>query len=163
MAPSANTNGNAPFHIAVVGGGIGGLCLAIGLLRQSQNGTNFTLTVYEAAPAFAEIGAGVSFGPNAIHAMELIDPKIKAGYDKRSTVNGWPQKKETWFDFRLGQDDFCIDNDPKTTEAGARALSGRVGEHVADVKVGHGVGQNSVCLPYTTILRSSCFDDFDTS
>lgn len=42
-----------PFHIAIVGGGIGGLTTAIGLLRQG-----ISFTVYESAPAFAEIGAG---------------------------------------------------------------------------------------------------------
>jgi len=70
------------------GGGIGGLCMAIGLLHQ-----NVSCTLYEATPAFAEIGAGVSFGPNAIRAMTLIDPDIKKGYDRIATSNAWPEKR----------------------------------------------------------------------
>ncbi|KAF8863465.1 salicylate 1-hydroxylase-like protein [Acephala macrosclerotiorum] len=87
-----------PFHVAVCGGGIGGLCMAIGLLHQ-----NISCTLYESAPAFAEIGAGVSFGPNAVRAMSLIDPDIKKGYDKIATSNAWPEKKKFWFEFNLGQ------------------------------------------------------------
>ncbi|ERF76632.1 hypothetical protein EPUS_04452 [Endocarpon pusillum Z07020] len=49
-----------PFSIAIVGGGIGGLCLAVALVHH-----NVRVHVYEAAPAFSEIGAGVGLGPNA--------------------------------------------------------------------------------------------------
>lgn len=49
----ASKSSNKPFHVAIVGGGIGGLTLAIGLIRQGVS-----ITVYEAAHAFAEIGAG---------------------------------------------------------------------------------------------------------
>jgi salicylate hydroxylase len=71
--------------------------MTIGLLHQG-----ISCTVYEAAPAFAEIGAGVSFGPNAIRAMSLIDPEIKIGYDKIATSNAWPEKQKFWFEFNLG-------------------------------------------------------------
>lgn len=49
----ASRSSNKSFHIAIVGGGIGGLCTAIGLLKQGVS-----ITVYESAHAFAEIGAG---------------------------------------------------------------------------------------------------------
>jgi salicylate hydroxylase len=88
-----------PFDIAVVGGGIGGIALTIGLLHQ-----NVPVTLYEAAPKFGEIGAGVSFGPNAIRAMSLIDPAIEAGFHKVATRNSWESKQEFWFTFRYGQD-----------------------------------------------------------
>lgn len=117
------------FHVAVCGGGIGGLCLTIGLLRQ-----NVSCKLYEAASAFAEVGAGVSFGPNTIRAMELIDPQIAKGFENCSTTNGWPEKKDTWFDFRTGQE--------KGTLGGVLAAANT---HVADVKtrgVGE-IGQNS--------------------
>ncbi|TGO41849.1 hypothetical protein BHYA_0015g00120 [Botrytis hyacinthi] len=95
MSASAQTK--KPFHVAICGGGIGGLCMAIGLIKQS-----IPCIVYEAAPAFAEIGAGVSFGPNSIRAMELIDPAIKRGFNNCATYNGSPEERDVWFDFRIG-------------------------------------------------------------
>lgn len=88
-----------PFSIAVAGGGIGGLALAIGLRHQGV-----PVHIYEAAPAFAEVGAGVAFGRNAMRAMSLIDPAIEAGFQRRATTNGWKGKQKTWFDFRYGMD-----------------------------------------------------------
>ncbi|OWP05831.1 salicylate 1-hydroxylase [Marssonina coronariae] len=127
MAPT-----NTPkkdFHIAVCGGGIGGLFMAIGLLHQ-----NIPCTIYEAAHAFAEIGAGVSFGPNAVRAMSLIDPEIKRGYDEIATSNAFPEKKKFWFDFNLGQ-----------REDGWKDLKapGKEGERIAQVVAGD-TGQSSV-------------------
>ena len=117
------------FHVAVCGGGIGGLCLAIGLLRQ-----NISCKLYEAASAFAEIGAGISFGPNAIRAMELIDPQIAKGFENCATNNGWQEKRDTWFDFSTGEE--------KGTRRGVPVAANT---HIADVKTrGVGaVGQNS--------------------
>lgn len=116
-----------PFHIAVVGGGIGGLCITIGLLHQG-----ISCTLYEAASAFAEIGAGVSFGPNALQAMSLLDPSIQVGYEKIETRNGWPDKRKTWFDFRVGDKEW----------RGA-SVKREVGELIAEVKAS-GVGKSSV-------------------
>ncbi|KAI9053721.1 hypothetical protein LZ554_002672 [Drepanopeziza brunnea f. sp. 'monogermtubi'] len=120
---AATKDPKGDFHVAICGGGIGGLCMAIGLLHQQVS-----CTIYEAAPAFAEIGAGVSFGPNAVRAMTLIDPAIKAGYDKIATSNAAPEKKRCWFDFSLGQKD---------------ATCGEEGTPVAEVVAGE-VGQSSV-------------------
>ncbi|CAG8976049.1 hypothetical protein HYALB_00010331 [Hymenoscyphus albidus] len=86
-----------PFHVAVVGGGIGGLCLAIGLLRQGVS-----VTLYEAASEFKEIGAGIGFGPNALRALEQIDPSLRASYETIQTSNPSPNRKSTWFQFQLG-------------------------------------------------------------
>ncbi|ESZ99586.1 hypothetical protein SBOR_0031 [Sclerotinia borealis F-4128] len=94
---STSTKPQKPFHVAICGGGIGGLCMAIGLLKH-----NIPCIVYEAAPAFAEIGAGVSFGPNSVRAMELIDPSVKHGFDNCATYNGSPEERDIWFDFRMG-------------------------------------------------------------
>ncbi|KUJ22260.1 FAD/NAD(P)-binding domain-containing protein [Mollisia scopiformis] len=127
MAPSDTPK--KPFHIAVCGGGIGGLCMAIGLLHQ-----NISCTLYESAPAFAEIGAGVSFGPNAIRAMSLIDPDIKKGYDKIATSNAWPEKRKFWFDFNLGQ---------KSHTWGDMKAPGEEMLRVAQVVAGD-IGQSSV-------------------
>lgn len=98
-APSPNSAAQKPFTIAVCGGGIGGLALAIGLLHHGV-----PVHVYEAAHAFAEIGAGVAFGPNSIWAMSLIDPAIRKGFEKRATYNVYQEKESTYFDFRHGMD-----------------------------------------------------------
>lgn len=149
MAPSK------PFHIAVVGGGIGGLCTAIGLLHQG-----ISVTVYESAAAFAEIGAGgkstyttqkpsfhvppvhrsqllistVSFGPNSRQAMFLIDPKIQTGYERRATSNGSKASSQTWFDYRLGISGVGFWPD---------GSKGKAGQHIATVQAPN-AGQSSV-------------------
>lgn len=61
-------------------------------------------TLPTAASAFAEIGAGVSLGPNASKAMQLIDPRIYEGFQRCATNNEWPSKQNFWFSFRKGQD-----------------------------------------------------------
>ena len=60
--------------------------------------------IYESAHKFSEIGAGVALGPNAQRAMTLIDPRIKAGYDARQTDNQYEDKKDVYFQFRMGMD-----------------------------------------------------------
>lgn len=86
-----------PFSIAVVGGGIGGLCLAVALAHH-----NVPVHVYEAAPVFSEIGAGVGFGPNALRAMELLNPKILEGYKRCETTSASPSEDRRFFNFRYG-------------------------------------------------------------
>jgi salicylate hydroxylase len=87
------------FSIAVVGGGIAGLSLTLALLRHGV-----PTTLYESAPKLGEIGAGVSFGPNAVKAMKLISPHIYQGFENRATHNPRPEKHNSWFDFRYGED-----------------------------------------------------------
>ncbi|KAK4497399.1 hypothetical protein PRZ48_011850 [Zasmidium cellare] len=87
------------YSIAIVGGGIGGLCTAIGLLKQGVD-----VHIYEAAPQFSEIGAGVSLGPNAARALKMIDQTLYAGYEKTCTNNALPEKRHHWFTFRIGDD-----------------------------------------------------------
>jgi salicylate hydroxylase len=69
-----------PFHLAIVGGGISGLTLAIALHQR-----NIPVTVYESAASFGEIGAGVGFQPNFVRTMERIAPGIKASYAAATT------------------------------------------------------------------------------
>jgi salicylate hydroxylase len=54
-------------HIAIVGGGIGGLFAANALLA---NGLK--VSVYEQAPALGEIGAGVYLTPNAVRHLQRV-------------------------------------------------------------------------------------------
>lgn len=71
-----------PFKIAIVGGGLGGLALAIGLHRRGV-----PIHVYESAPEFSEIGAGLTFATNAIRALGLIDPDLVVGFRKHFKKN----------------------------------------------------------------------------
>jgi salicylate hydroxylase len=95
-----------------------------------------SVTVYEAASKFAEIGAGVSFGPNAVRAMSLLDPSIKEGYESIQTRNAWDSKKPLWFDFRLGMK-------PETWEKSLGKPVGEDGQWIAAPVAGD-VGQCSV-------------------
>ncbi|MBM7846503.1 FAD-dependent monooxygenase [Herpetosiphon giganteus] len=51
--------------ITIIGGGIGGLCLAIGL-QQRQ----IPVQIYEAAPVLRPVGAGILLAPNAMNLLE---------------------------------------------------------------------------------------------
>lgn len=53
--------------IAVIGGGIGGLSAALGLLK-----AGFDVRVYEQAPLFGEIGAGIQISPNASRLLRRL-------------------------------------------------------------------------------------------
>lgn len=87
----------SPFHVAIVGGGIAGLSLAIALHHR-----DISVRIYEQATAFAEVGAGVSFGPNAVEAMKLCHSGIYDAFKKVCTQNLWTAKEKVWFDYLDG-------------------------------------------------------------
>jgi salicylate hydroxylase len=60
--------------------------------------------IYEAAHKFSEIGAGVGLTPNAQRAMKLISPAILEGYKKHETNNYYEEKRDTYFQYRMGLD-----------------------------------------------------------
>lgn len=91
------TTSTPPFDIAIVGGGIAGLSLAIGLLR-----FNIAVTIYESAHAFHEIGVGLGIAPNTKRAMQLISPEIAEEVGKLSTFNAWESKRNALYDLRRG-------------------------------------------------------------
>lgn len=78
---------------AIIGGGIGGLCLGLALVERGVS-----VHIYEAAHHFGEIGAGVSFTPNAVQAMKICHPKAVDAFEKVCTRNQWPSKEKNWFD-----------------------------------------------------------------
>lgn len=54
-------------HAVIVGGGIGGLCAAIGLRK-----AGWRVTVLERAREFTEIGAGITLWPNALRGLDAL-------------------------------------------------------------------------------------------
>lgn len=72
-----------PLEIAIVGGGIAGLTLAIGLLRRGLH-----VKIYERGRSFREIGAGIGFTQNAEWAMKVLDPEIHQAFKRVTVQNG---------------------------------------------------------------------------
>ncbi|KAI4246920.1 MAG: hypothetical protein LQ352_006264 [Teloschistes flavicans] len=76
-----------PCQIAIVGGGITGVVLAVGLLHR-----NVDFTIYERSPRVREVGAGIGFTPNAERAMQVLHPRMHGTFKEISTRNA-----EDWF------------------------------------------------------------------
>ncbi|KAF2729911.1 MFS general substrate transporter [Polyplosphaeria fusca] len=70
------------FDVAIVGGGIVGLSLALGLQQR-----NIKFRIYERAQSFGEIGAGIGFTPNAERAMKQLDPRLHDAFRKVAARN----------------------------------------------------------------------------
>ncbi|KAL8797860.1 MAG: hypothetical protein Q9195_000212 [Heterodermia aff. obscurata] len=148
--PSADPQ-SSPYTVAVLGGGIAGLSLAIGLQR---HGVPFHL--YESAPAFAEVGAGVGFGPNSVHAMQLLDPRVRERYHVLATQNR--DRKGTWLEVRMGCErrsgTHCNGNDARSNgiikgnvDGEEKATGIQVGDKIAEMNTtldGKPFGQSSV-------------------
>ncbi|OTB11584.1 hypothetical protein K445DRAFT_321962 [Daldinia sp. EC12] len=87
--------------IAIIGAGIGGLALAIGLIKR-----NVPVTIYEAAEQFSMVGAGIGLGPNSLNAMDAIDPRFRERYEKVKTQNEKPAFKHSIFDALYAEEGF---------------------------------------------------------
>lgn len=100
---------SVPLHYAIIGGGISGLTLAIALHHRGVR-----VTLYEQALQFGEIGAGVSFTPNALQAMRICHEGIHEAFERVCTRNLWASKQKVWFDYYDAVNDkhaFSITND----------------------------------------------------
>ena len=98
-----------PLNVAIVGGGIVGLILAIGILRRDVN-----VKIYEQAHSFRGTGAGVAFTGNAQQCMRIIDPQIVDCLKRVATSNSDPHSPNEYLRWVDGFHE--EDNDPKTTE-----------------------------------------------
>lgn len=70
-----HNNSTSVDNAFIVGGGIGGLATALGLVK-----AGYSASVVEQAPAFGEVGAGLQLGPNATRILDswgLLE-KVKA-------------------------------------------------------------------------------------
>ncbi|WIX83624.1 FAD-dependent monooxygenase [Amycolatopsis carbonis] len=70
-----------PLRVAVVGGGIGGLTAALALLRRGLD-----VRLYEQAPAFTEVGAGVGLTPNGHRLLNRLG--LRLGHCGTPLVDG---------------------------------------------------------------------------
>src|SRR5262245_45571066 len=57
----------SPPPILIVGGGIGGLALALALARRGRGSV-----VLEQRDTFATAGAGIQLGPNGVHVLQTL-------------------------------------------------------------------------------------------
>ena len=119
------TASQSPLSIAIIGGGIAGLTLTIALLKHCPH---ISITLYESASAFGEIGAGVGFEPVMVRNMERIDPRIKLAFDK-CTKGNVVVEPPRWFTVRVGDRRKVIDGagDVVMKKAGREV---RLGEEV---------------------------------
>jgi salicylate hydroxylase len=84
-------------RVSIVGGGIAGVALALDLCRHQH----LEVQLFEAAPAFGEVGAGVSFGANAVRAIEGLG--IGKPYELIADRTAAPWQ-DVWFEWRRGVD-----------------------------------------------------------
>jgi salicylate hydroxylase len=66
--------------VAIAGGGIAGLALAAGLIKQSH----IAVRVYESVSKYRDVGAGLALHLNAIKAMSLIGPELRCAYFEKA-------------------------------------------------------------------------------
>ncbi|WP_327138493.1 FAD-dependent monooxygenase (plasmid) [Streptomyces sp. NBC_01340] len=78
-------------RIAIIGGGIGGLA-ACAFLRRA----GLTATVYEQAPALAEVGAGLVVAPNAVRLLRRLD--VMERFLRRAVPLDWGWEFRRWAD-----------------------------------------------------------------
>ena len=74
-----------PLNIAVIGAGIGGLATASLLVRRGLR-----VRVYEQAPAFARVGAGIQMAPNAtkvLRALGVLDHLCRIAFQSPRMVS----------------------------------------------------------------------------
>jgi salicylate hydroxylase len=80
-APATTTTDPATFKVAIIGGGIGGLTTALSIACQNPDIQH--ITVYEQAPAYKEIGAGIGIGVNAARILRKLGV-----YDAANAISG---------------------------------------------------------------------------
>lgn len=89
---------NQSVRVAIIGGGIAGLALATQLVKHAH----LDVHLYEAASQFAEIGAGISFGANAVKAIEILN--LAQEYHAIADTVAAPYQ-DIWFQWRNGYND----------------------------------------------------------
>src|SRR5271154_1907019 len=92
---------NRKLSIAIIGAGMGGLASAAALRRVGIN-----VTVYEQAPQFMRLGAGIQIGCNAMQVLRVLglEPTLRAeSFYPRSWNNKDWRTGEVKFDMIFGE------------------------------------------------------------
>jgi len=84
-------------EVSIIGGGIAGVALALDLCRHAH----LKVQLFESAAAFGEVGAGVSFGANAVRAIAGLGVGEPYARIADSTAAPW---QDVWFEWRDGRD-----------------------------------------------------------
>ncbi|KAM7201797.1 salicylate hydroxylase [Naviculisporaceae sp. PSN 640] len=91
MGTVAN-NDPETLSVAIIGGGITGVNLALGLQHRLNSNPSLenklSYTIYERASGFREIGAGIGFSPNAERAMGILSPDVLSSFKRVANPNG---------------------------------------------------------------------------
>jgi 2-polyprenyl-6-methoxyphenol hydroxylase-like FAD-dependent oxidoreductase len=72
----------------VIGAGIGGLCAAIGLRRRGWD-----VTVLERAPAFGEVGAGLTLMANGLRGLDALGVGAAVRREGRMDARAVPARR----------------------------------------------------------------------
>lgn len=70
--------------VVILGGGIAGLSLGAGLIKQPH----IDVHIYESVQKYQDVGAGLALHLNAIKAMILIGPELRDAYSSRALLMG---------------------------------------------------------------------------
>jgi hypothetical protein len=103
----------ADFQVAIVGGGIGGLSIALALAAYNLSLNAENVTVYEQASTYSDIGAGIAIGIQAARVLQKLGvwESVDAISGHRSNVH---RSNRRW------------DNDELIADAPAAASDGRI-------------------------------------
>ncbi|PRD19853.1 UNVERIFIED_CONTAM: nahG [Trichonephila clavipes] len=88
---------SSKLRVGIVGGGISGAALAVGLCRCAH----LDVKLFESAPAFGEVGAGISLGANAIRAISGLGLAKAYHQVADRTPKPW---HDVWFEWRDSKD-----------------------------------------------------------
>lgn len=110
----SSANCHPILKVAVIGGGIGGLCTVLSLHHHC--GSTIEVDVYEQAPQYREIGAGVGIGVNAAKLLN----KLGIG---EAVLKIAGKRTKVWISFRKYDDGTDVVTVPSAETEDVKQLS----------------------------------------